>query len=568
MEPGTMKKISLDNLPMAKRMTLVFGALVVLMGLMALMVWRQLGSIDQSTTDAAAEAGKMHLIQDLGNNLDNEYLQLYHMATVTTPAEKEAAKAEYESLVAAVDDELTQLKAAAKTQTGKDLLATLEKALTGAQELQQDVVDAAMAASGVDVASLDKLTGDGMTYVQTQIDPAIEAIITWREARIAAAETSAGDTFNLSVLVLLIGTLLIVGSSIGLGVLLTRSVTRPVAIVTADLAEVAKGNLAGAIPQVVLDRKDEMGTLARDLQATKGSLRGLIGNITNGVGTLASSATQLSAVSAQTAQSVGTMSQRTSTVAAAAEEASANTASVAGGMEQASTNLASVASATEEMSATIGEIAASSEKARSISAAAGTQAASVTALMQQLGAAATEIGQVTETITDISSQTNLLALNATIEAARAGAAGKGFAVVANEIKELARQTASATEDIKTRIGGVQSSASAAIGDIGKITGVISEVSGLVASIATAIEEQAAVTRDVARNIARASAGVREANDRVTETASVSRSMAVEIAGVDSASREIRQGGEQVEQSALELSRLAEQLHGLVAQFSV
>ena len=129
--------------------------------------------------------------------------------------------------------------------------------------------------------------------------------------------------------------------------------------------------------------------------------------------------------------------------------------------------------------------------------------------LQQLGSAAQEIGQVTETITNISSQTNLLALNATIEAARAaGAAGKGFAVVANEIKELARQTAGATEDIKAKISGVQSSTGGAISDIGRIVNVIQEVGGLVANIAAAIEEQATVTRDVAGNIAQArSAGV-------------------------------------------------------------
>jgi len=107
-------------------------------------------------------------------------------------------------------------------------------------------------------------------------------------------------------------------------------------------------------------------------------------------------------------------------------------------------------------------------------------------------------------------------------------------VVANEIKELAKQTAAATEDIKSKIGGVQSSAASAIADAEKITGVIGEVGHLVANIATAIEEQAAVTRDVAGNIAQASAGVRDANERMAQTASVSRSMAQDIAGVDSA----------------------------------
>ena len=70
-------------------------------------------------------------------------------------------------------------------------------------------------------------------------------------------------------------------------------------------------------------------------------------------------------------------------------------------------------------------------------------------------ASADEIGKVIEVIQDIAEQTNLLALNATIEAARAGEAGKGFAVVATEVKELAKQTATATDDIRQRIEGIQ-----------------------------------------------------------------------------------------------------------------
>jgi methyl-accepting chemotaxis protein len=260
------------------------------------------------------------------------------------------------------------------------------------------------------------------------------------------------------------------------------------------------------------------------------------------------------------------MSDKANTVAAAAEEASANTLSIAAGMEQSSSSLSSVASATEEMSATVGDISSNTSKARSISEQAMGQAHTITDQMQKLGQAAQEIGHVTETITNISAQTNLLALNATIEAARAGTAGKGFAVVANEIKELARQTAEATEDIKARIAGIQSSTGTAISDIGQITNVIKDVGAIVASIAAAIEEQATVTKDVAGNIAQASGGVREANQRVSETAEVSKTIAHDIAGVSSAVVDIRQGGEHVEASAIELSRLAEQLGAQVSQF--
>ncbi|MBK7142529.1 MAG: methyl-accepting chemotaxis protein [bacterium] len=330
----------------------------------------------------------------------------------------------------------------------------------------------------------------------------------------------------------------------------------------------AKGDFSKDVSSASLQRKDEFGDLARGFNGMVNNTRSLLHDLTQDVETVASAATELSAVSAQTSQSVQTMSGKAIAVAAAAEESSANTVSVAASMEQVTVNLTTVASATEEMSATIGEIATNSERARAISNDAGSQAAAVSLLMQQLGMAATEIGKVTGMITEISSQTNLLALNATIESARAGAAGKGFAVVANEIKELAKQTALATEDIKAKINGVQGSASNAIVDIEKITGVIAEVNQLVASIATAIEEQATVTRDVAGNIAHASAGVKEVNERVAQTALVSRSTAQDIAAVNSATGEIRSGGEQVRTSASQLSSLSEQLRDLVGQFKV
>jgi methyl-accepting chemotaxis protein len=358
------------------------------------------------------------------------------------------------------------------------------------------------------------------------------------------------------------------GVSLVVGVLLVkRTVVRPIEQVIASVQDIAEGD-GDLTRRLRADSGDELGTLATHFNTFVGRLEAMTREIRDHARRVAAAATELTAVSSQTAEGVKSMSTKTSTVAAAAEEASANTMSVAAGMEHAAGNLSSVAGATEEMSATIGEIAANSEKARAISDQATAQAQTISTLMQQLGRAAQEIGKVTETITDISSQTNLLALNATIEAARAGAAGKGFAVVANEIKELARQTATATEDIKAKIAGVQTSTGRAIADIEKISGVIKEVGALVSSTAAAIEEQATVTKDVAGNIAQASAGVRESNERIAQTASVSKSIAHDITKVNTAVNDIREGGEQVEASAAELSKLAERLNAAVGQFKV
>ncbi|MCF7976634.1 MAG: methyl-accepting chemotaxis protein [Chromatiaceae bacterium] len=409
---------------------------------------------------------------------------------------------------------------------------------------------------------------DRMIPTSERLGALFEQVIAAEDEHFSEMTTASVALAKRLELVMLVVTVIGVLLAIALGLLLNRHISGPMKRISSLLATMAEGNFSVAADSNDVRRGDELGDLAKAAATLIANIRQIISDITGNAQTVASSATELASISTQSEQSVQELSSRTNTVAAAAEEASANTASVAAAMQQATASLSSVASATEQMSATIGEIASSSEKARSISTQAGTQASQVSQLMRKLGDAAQEIGQVTETITDISSQTNLLALNATIEAARAGSAGKGFAVVANEIKELAKQTATATEDIKLKISGVQNSAGSVITDIEQITGVIGEIGHIVSSIASAIEQQAAVTQDVAGNIAQTSEGVRMANDQVSEISTVSGSIARDLAAVTIATDEIRTGGEQVSASSAELSRLAEELQSMVRKFSM
>ncbi len=353
---------------------------------------------------------------------------------------------------------------------------------------------------------------------------------------------------------------------VGFGALLaTRRIRGPLAEAVSVMQSVATGDLSREI-QVTND--DEIGDMAVAMQSMSLSLRKMIGEIAGGAELLAGSSQRLTANSKGVTDNSRHASDKAHSVATAAEEMSANSRSLAEGMEHAVANLGNVAAATEEMTATIGEIASNAEKARRITADANSQASQITEQMDRLGTAAREIGKVTEAINEISSQTNLLALNATIEAARAGAAGKGFAVVANEIKQLAQQTASATEDIKTRIAGVQSSAGEGIAAIERVSRVIHEVSDLVASIAAAIEEQSAVTREIASNIAQASNDLGDANVRVGQGSQVSGEIASDIAVVDRATGQIAGSSEEVQATLGELSELAHTLKVTVSRFQV
>jgi methyl-accepting chemotaxis protein len=133
------------------------------------------------------------------------------------------------------------------------------------------------------------------------------------------------------------------------------------------------------------------------------------------------------------------------------------------------------------------------------------------------------IGGVVKTITSIAEQTNLLALNATIEAARAGEVGKGFAVVANEVKELAKETARATEDIGCKIGAIQQDTRQAIEAIRQIQAIITRINEIQTSIASAVEEQSATTREIGRNVTEAAKGTGEIAANITSVADAASS---------------------------------------------
>jgi methyl-accepting chemotaxis protein len=342
---------------------------------------------------------------------------------------------------------------------------------------------------------------------------------------------------------------------------------KPIRQAAAMLKDIAEGE-GDLTKRLAVGTQDEIGEMATWFNTFMGKLQALVKEITGNAVSLGASSTGLSAIANQLAASAETMTGRSSTVATAAEEMSAHMTGVAAASEQAATNVNMMASAAEEMTATIKEIARNSEKGRSITASAVSQASSASGKVNELGHAAKQISKVTEVITEISEQTNLLALNATIEAARAGDAGKGFAVVANEIKQLASQTATATQEIKTRIDGIQNSTAETVTQIEQISSVINEVNEIVGTIATAVEEQAATSQEMAGNVTQASQGIQEVNQNVGQSSGVAATISSDIASVNQSVQEISTAGGQVNVNAEDLARLAQTLQQLVGRFKV
>ena len=553
----------LANIKIGKKLGIVVGSSGLLVICLAgLAVW----SVQAVHADMKASETSSHMATlaekisaDIGAIAQRvATMTLTRQASPEIMAQLLAKRADY----MAAFDELRRMQV---TEEDKRLLGQTEEVAAHWREADNRLIALLKAGKSTEAASLHQ---EQVVPRLNELFITIDSYVKHREKNLTQINEQTETLIGRTTIALACFGLAFVSGAVILGVLLSRSIARPLTVSVNQLGEVARGDISRDVPPEYLERGDEFGLLANAMQTMSVSLRDVLNDITAGINTLSSSSAELTTNAGKMSNGSREASDKAHAVAAAAEQMTANVMSVASGMEQATTNLNTVAYATEQMTATIGEIAGNSEKARRITEEATRQTARISEQMNQLGAAAHQIGKVTETITEISSQTNLLALNATIEAARAGSAGKGFAVVANEIKELAQQTAAATEDIKGRIAGVQSSTAGGIAEIEKVSHVIREVSDIVSSIAAAIEEQSTVTRDIARNIAEASTGVGDANKRVAETSLATADIAREIVGVDQAAGQMADGSEQVKFSASELSRVVEQLLTVASRFRV
>ena len=325
--------------------------------------------------------------------------------------------------------------------------------------------------------------------------------------------------------------------SVVLALLVVRSVMRPIKRVHEVLERVADGDLS---VRTELSGGAEIGELGRSLDSTLSALGGVLTLVSDSSTRLAAASRALNAGADAMTQSARHATGQADVVVASAGEVAASVDTVATGSQQ--------------MEAAIREISQNASEASRVAGQAVGVAENTTRTVGKLGESSQEIATVVKLINGIAEQTNLLALNATIEAARAGEAGKGFAVVASEVKELAQETARATEDIGQRVEAIQGDTAGAVAAIEEISAVIGQINDYQATIAAAVEEQTATTNEMNRNVA--------------EAAASSRSIATAISGLAAGTQQTNEGVAEAQRSAVELSRMSDELQAAVHRFTV
>ena len=268
-------------------------------------------------------------------------------------------------------------------------------------------------------------------------------------------------------------------------VILTRSINRPLILLTHASQEIAAGNLK--IEDINLNRNDEVGEMAKAFNQMLISLRGIGGHLTavasgdlsqtsNQTGDLADAlnemvlnlrdlirgiqeaAVQVTSSSEQLSSSAQDLSSASTEQASSLEETSASVEQLATTVQQNAEHAVetekiakSTADAIVETAKLAAEAADGCTSAVDLAREGGEVVNGMVKSMDEISASSKKIAEIIKVIDDIADQTNLLALNAAIEAARAGEMGKGFAVVAVEVRKLAERSQHAAKEISEMI---------------------------------------------------------------------------------------------------------------------
>ena len=308
---------------------------------------------------------------------------------------------------------------------------------------------------------------------------------------VALATGDGRKTQTMVLMAIVIGVLV----AVGLGVVLSRSITLPMAAMADTAVKLARGQMN---QNISYESGDEIGQLAQ-------AFRDLIGNLRN----------VISDVMAATDK----VAEGSATVSASAEQLSS------GSTEQAA-NVEEVSSSMEEMNSSVLQNADNATQTTQIAAKSANEAVEGGRAVSETVEAMKNIAEKINIIEEIARQTNMLALNAAIEAARAGDAGKGFAVVAAEVRKLAERSGSAAQEISALSGNSVQVAERAGELLTDIVPGIQRTADLVQEINASSDEQA-------RGVAQITEAIHQLDSVIQQNASASEELAAtsqELAG--------------------------------------
>ncbi|NBI49348.1 methyl-accepting chemotaxis protein [Burkholderia sp. ISTR5] len=438
------------RITLGNRILLSFGALFVLMLVMAGFSYTKLRLIDEEINSIQRDSlPGVYLATSLRASANESYTAMQRAIFVDADAAASAAELDK---IPGMLDAFEKLSATYQKSTFREddrqRFATFRAVYERYLPLLADAVQKARSGAHADAVSAYARC----TPVWEDVIRNANILVT--ENRSFADQSAQSIRESVSSTQITLATVVAVElvAALVMGWLLYRAVMRPMAELVGVHDVMRTGDLT---QRLQLGRRDEFGTLETGFNRMADEITSLVAQAQQSSLQVTTSVAEIAATSREQQATANETAATTTEIGATSREIFATSRDLLHTMNEVS-NVA-------EQSATLAGMSQNGltqmgETMRSVMDAAG----SVNAKLAILNEKALNINQVVATITKVADQTNLLSLNAAIEAEKAGEYGRGFAVVATEIRRLADQTAVATYDIEQTVKEIQSAVSAGV----------------------------------------------------------------------------------------------------------
>ncbi len=569
----------MDNAKIRVKLVLLIFAMIIGMILVGSMGWVQtLKAQRDLDTMYNDNLNQVASLSNAGTALMTDFTNILRLIASDNTSYQMAVLSDIIGKEKNLDNSIKKISTTNLDSNGQKIYSSIQENLIAWKDIKNKIIELSTSGKTSEASAIYSDKGD---TVFRKLEANVTSLINANMKEASDVYEKSLDSARQSSLFLIILIIAVSLVCIMIGVVIARSITKPISTIVSIIRKTAGFDLVfDESYNSLIKRRDEIGIIINSISDMRHSLHDTITKLHNISGTMAANSEELTTSTSESTKSITQVTASLDEIAKGnanqsevVSKTSEHITEIAGHISKANDatteNEKAVILSLEAVSEGYDAILLTSEKVQeNISV-----SEEVNKSLSDLSKSIIKVGSITDVINSLAAQTNLLALNAAIEAARAGTAGKGFAVVADEVRKLAEESSSAAKEINSIVQAIIANNAMTSHNMERAKELEAEQSFAVDTtkhafdkIRISVEAIAEKTKEVSEMLTTIDKASREISSHTHDLATLAEESAASSEEISASSQQQLSAMEIIAKASSDLSDMAQQLDNEVNKF--